>query len=251
MDQNHKILVIEDDAQTRNVITSILEEEGFDIYSAPDGKNGLKLAETIRPLVIVCDIMLPDINGYEICNQIRRMEEISNVIFIFLTAKAEMSDLRTGMNYGADDYLTKPFRASELIDAVRTRIHLHQLTDQSHELSSDKLTPDSNIFIHQKNNTRIIKVSEIAAISAESVYSNVYTADGKNYVFRKILKEWENALPPEVFIRIHRSYIINQKKIENIEPYYQRSFAVKIENVDKTFFISERYASKLKKVFNF
>lgn len=251
MNQNHKILVIEDEAQIRNVIISVLDEEGFDVYSAPDGKNGLKLAETIRPLVIICDIMLPDIDGYEICNRVRKAEEISNVIFIFLTAKAEMSDLRKGMNCGADDYLTKPFRASELIDAVNTRIHLQQLTDQSHELSSDKLTLESNIFIHQNNNTRIFKVSEIAAISAESVYSNAFTADGKNFVFRKTLKEWERVLPEEVFIRIHRSYIVNQKKIENIEPYYQNSFAVKIENINKTFFISERYASKLKKIFSF
>mgnify|MGYP005842784455 CR=1 FL=1 len=251
MDQNHKILVIEDEAEVRNVITSILEEEGFDVYSAPDGRNGLKLAETIRPFVIVCDIMLPDIDGYEICNRVRKSEEVANVIFIFLTAKVEMADLRKGMNCGADDYLTKPFRASELIDAVRTRIHLHQLSDQSHDLSSDKLTLDSNIFIHQKDNTRIINVSEIAAISAESVYSNVYISDGKSYVFRKTLKEWETALPKEVFIRIHRSYIVNQKKIEKIEPYYQNSYSVKMENVNKTFFISERYATKLKKVFNF
>ncbi|MCF8243060.1 MAG: response regulator [Melioribacteraceae bacterium] len=255
MNDKVKLLIIEDDEKIRSVLVTILEEANFDVYTSADGKTGIKLAESLLPQLIICDIMLPDIDGYEICERVREKKETAKCIFIFLTAKSEMEDLRKGMNCGADDYLTKPFKASDLLNAVYTRLEMHQkLLDKNEDENEDdnvELTLESNIFVNQKNVSKIIKVNSISAISAEGVYSTIYTADGGKYMLRKTLSNWEHALPSNIFIRIHRSYLVNQTQIEKIEPWFKHSFLVKIKNIDENFFISERYASKLRKQFSF
>lgn len=252
MSEKIKILVIEDDHKIKDVVVTILEENNFEVFSCSDGKSGIKLAQSLKPFVIICDIMLPDIDGYEVCYQIRNSEETQNSVFIFLTAKADMQDFRKGMNYGADDYLTKPFKAAELIEAIMVRIRKHNsLLNQEVEKISNELTTESNVFINLKNGKKIIKVNSIMAIAAEGVYTNIYTSSGEKYLFRRSVSEWEKALPKNLFLRTHRSYIINQDQIEKIEPWYKHSFLVKVKNVEEDFFISERYAVKLRKKFSF
>jgi len=118
-----RILVVEDDPVIRANVLELLTEEGFDVVSAQDGADGLALARARRPDLVVCDIALPKLDGYAVLRAIRDDPAIASTPFIFLTAKAERTDMRAGMNLGADDYLTKPFSRSELLDAVRIRMH--------------------------------------------------------------------------------------------------------------------------------
>src|SRR5450432_4660317 len=113
-----RILVVEDDAVIRSNVLELLTEEGFEVVSAADGEDGIALAQARVPDLVVCDIALPKLDGYAVLRAIREDAVIASTPFIFLTAKAERSDVRTGMTLGADDYLTKPFSASELLDAV-------------------------------------------------------------------------------------------------------------------------------------
>jgi len=251
MSKKDKILVIEDDHKIRNVVVAILEENNFEVFACSDGKSGIKLAESLKPLVILCDIMLPDIEGYAVCKQIRNSEITSDSIFIFLTAKAELNDIRKGMNFGADDYITKPFKANDLLDAVSVRIQKYN----SQKLHSDdfekELNKESKILVNLKNESKLIRVDSISAISAEGVYTNIWTNNGEKYLLRRSVSDWEKALPDDLFIRTHRSYIINQDNIEKIEPWYKHSFLVRVRNINEDFFISERYATKLRKRFSF
>ncbi|MFZ9739359.1 MAG: EAL domain-containing protein [Prochlorotrichaceae cyanobacterium] len=116
------ILVIEDDTAIRNNIAMILKSQGFTILQAEDGLTGVELALGSAPDLIVCDIMLPQISGYEILEQLRQEANLAVTPFIFLTALADRADMRQGMNLGADDYLTKPFTSQELIGAVNARL---------------------------------------------------------------------------------------------------------------------------------
>lgn len=120
------VLVIEDELQTRNVFLKCLEFEGFRAYGASNGSEGIELAKRHRPDLVVCDIMMPDIDGYSVLSVLRRSQETAAIPLIFLTAKVTMADLRRGMELGADDYLTKPCTVEQFLAAIATRLKRHQ-----------------------------------------------------------------------------------------------------------------------------
>jgi CRP-like cAMP-binding protein len=117
-----KILVIEDNNEVRENLEEILELSGYQVISAEDGKTGVELALTERPDLILCDVMMPRLDGFGVLNILSKKSQTADVPFIFLTAKAEKSDFRRGMNLGADDYITKPFYKDELLAVLETRL---------------------------------------------------------------------------------------------------------------------------------
>lgn len=117
-----KILIIEDEEPVRANIVELLEAEGFETLATGSGTSGIALAAQQLPDLILCDIMMPATDGYAVLQALRQNSATATIPFIFLTAKSERSDLRQGMNLGADDYLTKPFTADELLTAVATRL---------------------------------------------------------------------------------------------------------------------------------
>jgi len=117
-----RILIIEDEEYLCDNIAAILEFEGFELLTALNGMQGIALARRHRPDLIICDIMMPGIDGYEVLQTLRSDPVTSTIPFIFLTAKAGREQLRQGMVLGADDYLTKPFNPEELIASVNARL---------------------------------------------------------------------------------------------------------------------------------
>jgi putative two-component system response regulator len=117
-----KILLVEDDAPLLEVLQSILEAEGYEVYPAVNGKQALDLFVSTQPNLIVSDIMMPEMNGYELLESVRVMPEGITVPFLFLSARTERSDVDRARSLGVDDYLFKPFDAPELINAVRARL---------------------------------------------------------------------------------------------------------------------------------
>ncbi|MCF3108306.1 response regulator [Niabella sp. CC-SYL272] len=130
-----KILLIEDNEDIRNNTAEILELSNYTVITAANGKLGVELAITHVPDLIICDIMMPVLDGYGVLHAIQKNETIRNVPFIFLTAKTERSDFRKGMELGADDYITKPFSGTELLSAVDGRLKKADLLKQ--EFSPD------------------------------------------------------------------------------------------------------------------
>ncbi|WPV64617.1 response regulator [Chitinophaga sp. LS1] len=116
------ILVIEDNQAIRENIIEILEMANYKVLEAGDGKKGLTLAETQHPDLIVCDLALPILDGYVVLQMLNRSDTPCKVPFIFLTARAERSEIRKGMDMGADDYITKPFTPSELLSAIECQL---------------------------------------------------------------------------------------------------------------------------------
>lgn len=117
-----KVVLIEDHADVRENIKEILELDGYIVYDAENGKTGVDLIRKHLPSVIICDIMMPELDGYGVLKIIRRDEAVKHIPFIFLTAKNEMKDMRMGMTLGADDYLAKPFTDLDLLETVSIRI---------------------------------------------------------------------------------------------------------------------------------
>lgn len=117
-----QVLIIEDNTDIRENIVEILELADFTVLQANNGKIGVDLALKNKPDIILCDIMMPDLDGYGVLYMLNKNPETATIPFIFLTAKAERVDLRKGMEMGADDYLTKPFDDIELLNAIETRL---------------------------------------------------------------------------------------------------------------------------------
>lgn len=117
-----RILVIEDESDVREIILDILEAEEFSVIGAENGKEGVKLAQEHLPDLVICDVMMPEMDGYDVLKTLREEKTTSTIPFIFLTAKATRENIRQGMNLGADDYLTKPFSRKDLLGAISSRI---------------------------------------------------------------------------------------------------------------------------------
>jgi DNA-binding NarL/FixJ family response regulator len=117
-----KILVIEDEPEMRRNITTILRLEGFAPVAAENGRKGVDAANKEKPDLILCDVMMPELDGYGVIKALHNEPATMNIPFIFLTAKGERTDIRGGMNLGADDYLTKPVDKADLLRAIRTRL---------------------------------------------------------------------------------------------------------------------------------
>lgn len=164
-----KILVIEDEELLRANIVQILELEDFVTIEANNGFLGIKLAQEHLPDLILCDVMMPEVDGYGVLTALRQNPTTTNIPFIFTTAKASKADLRQGMNLGADDYLTKPITADELLSAISTRLErqaafsqncvaeLKQAEEQLHHLIHyDSLTNLPNQFLLRERLTELI-----------------------------------------------------------------------------------------------
>lgn len=136
-----KILVIEDEPETRDNLVLMLTMEGYQPLSAPNGRAGVDLARREIPDLILCDVSMPELDGYGVLQALRGEEVTVSIPFIFLTAKGDRKDLRVGMNLGADDYLTKPASAEEVLEAIRTRLARHQEKEQA-AMARVELTPN-------------------------------------------------------------------------------------------------------------
>jgi len=117
-----KILLIEDDVTVRENTAELLELSNYEVVTAPDGKKGVDKAKEEIPDIIVCDIMMPELDGYDVLTRLSEDSETKGIPFIFLSAKTEHKDVRRGMDLGADDYLTKPFEEEDLLSAIESRL---------------------------------------------------------------------------------------------------------------------------------
>jgi EAL domain-containing protein (putative c-di-GMP-specific phosphodiesterase class I)/ActR/RegA family two-component response regulator len=138
-----KILVIEDEESVRENLLDLLEAEDFETLAAANGKIGINLAVAEIPDLILCDMMMPEIDGYGVLTALRQDPLTATIPFIFLTAKSAKADFRQGMDMGADDYLTKPFTRAELLSAIMNRLEKHATLKKylSTQTVVNKLTP--------------------------------------------------------------------------------------------------------------
>jgi CRP-like cAMP-binding protein/CheY-like chemotaxis protein len=177
--QNKAVLIIEDNEDIRESTAEILELAGYTVYTAENGKKGVELAQAHTPDIILCDIMMPELDGYGVLYLLSKIDKMVNIPFIFVTAKAERTDLRKGMEMGADDYLTKPFDDIELLNAIETRL---QKREQLKKTSSNSVSLDglldearsAKLLSELSDNSRLRTYKKKQNIYMEGDPSNVY-----------------------------------------------------------------------------
>lgn len=136
---NEKILVIEDQADLRDDLIEMLTLDGYEAVGADNGRVGVNKAQAVMPDLILCDIMMPEMDGYDVLMTLRRDPETSGIPFIFLTARTEHIDRRQGMVLGADDYLTKPFEVEELLKSIKAQIEKRKRANAAAQALQDQL----------------------------------------------------------------------------------------------------------------
>jgi len=254
-----KILVIEDDRNIKQTIMDLLDAEGYEAYSAGDGIEGIAKAKNMLPDMIICDVIMPAKDGFEVLKELSGDSSTALIPFIFLSAKAEIGDVRYGMQLGADDYITKPFRVEELLKVIDVRLRKNRalklktetgdLADAGPEKKA-RLDEDEYVFITVNDKSRFLKVKNIKCISAEAEYSWVFTVENEKFLVRKLIKNWEDILPAASFLRIHRSTIINLNFVDKVEKWFNSSFVVYLNDMEQNFIISRRYASGIRHKLN-
>jgi len=162
------VLLIEDNPDVRENTFEILELAGYKVATAPNGKVGVELAQKDAPDLIICDIMMPELDGYGVLHILNKKPETAGIPFIFLTAKTEKTDIRKGMNLGADDYLTKPFDDTDLLNAIEARMRKAAMQQQLYETTAEGL--DTFISDARKvlNLNDLCKNKKIKAIKKKS-----------------------------------------------------------------------------------
>ena len=167
-----KVLLIEDDSVLRENTAELLELSDYEVLTASNGKKGVKAAKTYLPDVIVCDIMMPELDGYGVLEKLSKEESTMHIPFIFLSAKTEKEDIRKGMNLGADDYLTKPFEEKDLRNAIESRLARAAILKEleSPEKGYENHIDDDIKTIHEFKNYLDDNGEEIEFAQGEEIY---------------------------------------------------------------------------------
>jgi len=248
-----KILVIEDEEFVLKNIQEVLELNGYSVLTSENGKKGLEMISTEKPDLVLCDIMLPNMDGYEIKKQLDSGPETCTIPFIYLTAKSDMKDLRKGMRLGADDYLVKPFSIPELLNAIETRINkkeqIYRSANQTGTADGSHFQPNDKILLRENKTGFFIDIKNIVKIEAEGVYSYVYINNGKKVLARKILKEWKETLPEKLFVRVHRSCIVNMNYVERAQTLSNGRYIIYFTTENKPVYASKKYSKLIKEHF--
>jgi DNA-binding response OmpR family regulator len=197
-----KVLLIEDDITVRENTAELLELSGYDIETASDGLKGVEQALRFKPDIIVCDIMMPELDGYGVLKQLSELKETQFTPFIFLSAKTDHKDIRRGMDMGADDYLTKPFEEEELISAIESRLAKTEILNKRAE---SETVEKSNLSDYEELKNQLKNYSTKSFKNNSIVYDS---SSGNNYVY--LIKS--GAV---------KSYLIDEKGKELITSIYK------------------------------
>lgn len=201
-----KILLIEDNKDVRENTAEILTLAKYKVITANNGKEGVELAQKDKPDLIICDIMMPVLDGHGVLHMLSKNEETASIPFIFLTAKAERSDFRKGMEMGADDYLTKPFDDVELMNAIESRLKKNEILKKEFSKNIEGI----NEFINEaKGIESLKKLSEERDVRIYKKKDDIYTEGaypkGVYFINKGKVKTYQtNELGKELITELHK-----------------------------------------------
>ncbi len=196
-----KILVIDDEQQMRQRILETLNYEGFETIGAENGRKGVQLAKKHHPGLILCDVNMPELDGYGVLAELHHDPATTTIPFVFLTARAARDDLREGMNLGADDYLIKPFTVNELLNVIDTQLKKHVAVSEQASKQMEDLRLDLSRSLPHELRTPL---QGILGFSEYLIFAGP-----------KIVREANEDKIVEVGQLIHKSTLRLQRLVEN------------------------------------
>lgn len=244
----YRILLIEDDPAISNVVELNLKLDNYEVFLAADGEEGLKMVAETDPDLIILDVMMPKVDGWQVLMQLKSEDRTRDIPVIMLTAIDDEQSKVIGLRGGADDYVPKPFSPLEL--AARVRVVLDRV-GRARRLSAEAEKARETVRLEQipvqKGDTiKLIPMEDIYFIDTKHEYANLHTASDA-YLTTYSLSELEKVLDGRTFFRTHRSFIVNLKKVNQIIKLSRNSLIVTLKDEKESRVpVSRRQASALR-----
>ncbi len=237
----YKSIIVDDERLARREMRRLLSEcpEIEIVGEAENLTEAIELIKRKKPDVVFLDIQLSGENGFDLLEQTD-----ADFKLIFVTAFDAYAIRAFEVN--ALDYLLKPVNPERLAKAIE------RLGEEENDDAQTELRPlefDDRIFLEVGNRSQFLKVRDISHITAAGDYSEIFTVERKKFLIEKPLREWEERLPEKNFLRIHRQTIVNLEEVRHLEPWFNRTFQVRLKNFGEPLAVSRRYAVKLKNKF--
>jgi two-component system sensor histidine kinase/response regulator len=259
------ILIIEDNTDLRDGLESSLELSGYNVIIAETGEEGIRLAHKIIPDLIICDIMLPTKDGYDVIEEIQSADDLSDTPFLFLSAKSSPENIRKGMHLGADDYITKPYELDDLLNSVKTRLKRKKSRLYNEELRYKEIKKSVSRYIPHEIRTPlniIMGLSEYLIKNADKsnkndlvdMLMNINDAGRRlsrlfeNYLLYANLELIRNSADEKKKLRREKTpliYYLLKDLIHTHLKNYGRISDLKMEIEDTVLSVSEKYLSKI------
>lgn len=256
-----KLLLVDDDSKILMVMGAFLSQEGFDVVTAQDGLEGLALAKGSHPDLVVCDLDMPGMHGFDVLGALRAEPGLGGLPVVFLTAHSSRASQRQGMNLGADDFLAKPVDLDELLGAIKAR--LRRQAEQQPRFQENpgaavkeggwSLPPGemgvagaglsrtpARLMVRTANGTHLVQISEIKTVTACGEYTWVHWGKQGSALLRKSMKQWERELPREQFTRVHRNAIVNLAHLLRVEQPSTGGLRIHMRDTPKPLAVSQR-----------
>ncbi len=227
MEKEGKIVVIDDDRTNLSYLTELLDKD-YGLVTAASGEEGLKLVEDFKPDIVLLDIMMPGIDGYEVCKRIRSNKNLTNIKILFLTAKVQMAEKLQGYNVGGDDYITKPFDKDEVLAKIKVFLRLKY----------DEDTSSGEVVLEEKMLDILYRIrkdlNSIVYVKSDSPYCKVFSNSLKDgsYKIRVKIQALENYFKEKNLIRVHRSYLVNPKRILSINRQKNNEYKMLLKDIE-------------------
>lgn len=247
MKEPHKILIVDDDSANLSIISDFLKDY-YVVKTARNGEDALNMVELYRPDLVLLDIMMPGIDGYEVCRRIRANPKLADMKIIFLSAKEVLEDRLQGYKVGANDYITKPFSEEELLAKVKVFLKL-KLEEEIESLNKILSSNDQSEVAKKINHY----FSSILYIKSRFPYCEIVckSQEINPVLLRTSLKDLERQFKGKDLLRIHKSYLVNPIKIVTIKRKGAQDYEMVLkDNDDNTVSIpiGRKYHSTLKKL---
>ena len=247
-----KVLIADDDAGMRSVMRHIITKvDGFSLVGeAEDGEDALAKVETLKPNVVFLDVEMPKLTGVDCARSIQDMNPTT--VIIFATAHdAYMSD---AFEVYAFDYLVKPFKVERVVqtlERIRQRITCPSGTveEMPHTITADRKPLDGRLMLRHREGVSFIDLNDVLLVQREDRATVLYTLDDGRFVTGDSLAEMEERLPPNVFFRCHKSYIINLNHIKDITPYGRWTYVVRLQGTKHDALITHEKYEELEQMF--
>lgn len=237
MNKIFKSIIVDDEKLAREDLKSVLKEfSNVEVVGEADSaESAAALLKTIEPDILFLDIQMPGKTGFDLLAEVQ-----TNAKIIFVTAYDEYAI--KAFEVSAQDYLLKP------VNKARIELALQHLETGEENISTqlNQLDYNDTIFVMINNSYQFLKISTIIKIIAAGNYSEVYTNGKQKGLVLKSLREWENRLPGNQFVRVHRNSVINLEYVEKIEDWFNYSYKIHLKGIEGTVIMSRRYALKLK-----
>jgi len=230
------------------LVKLILSRRGYDVFGAPGGREGLELVKAIKPNLVLLDLMMPDMDGWEVYQAMKADEDMRHIPVIVVTSKNQETDRIWGMRQGASDYLVKPIDAGRLATTVaRLKARLRQQpADLDALLAALACAIPRKPYVRwltasHRDELRLITVDEICYVKADNKYVVVVTADGDS-LLRRPIRELAEDLDPDVFWQVHRSTLVNVHAIAGIARDFGGRLRIRLRQRPETLAVSESFA---------